>query len=225
MQVWGLRDVSLPSGAAGADAVERLRVRRAFEAALPPLADVRRHPLRCGFMIELDYEYLGSLRHIRVIPAVGSVPSYCQGAPALRSALARNVLSLAEDAFTITLRGPAAEQRNAARHSNTHYCCAASRQRLQAAWEAAEWEERAAALERRDEARLAAAQAALARRLLAVRARGAMLVLRHTDAAPPRDGARPDTRSRTAWNPAASTGAVGGPGITLRSRHICAPLM
>lgn len=58
------------------------------------------------------------------------------------------------------------------------------RQRLQAAWEAAEWEERAAALERRDEARLAAAQAALARRLLAVRARNACCVLRHANHLP-----------------------------------------
>ncbi|KAK9826790.1 hypothetical protein WJX81_000980 [Elliptochloris bilobata] len=79
--------MKIPSGARGADAVERQRARRAFQAALPPLADVRRHPLR---------------------------------------------------------------------------------QRLQAAWEAAEWEERATALEQRDEARLSAVQAALAHQTLQV---------------------------------------------------------
>lgn len=83
MQVWELRDVSLPGGAAGADAVERLRVRRAFEAALPPLADVRRHPLRCGYLLDiwmLGWGGLGSMRHTRGTLAMGSAPQWCQGA-------------------------------------------------------------------------------------------------------------------------------------------------
>ena len=46
-QVWELRKASLPLGEGGADAVERQRARRTFEAALPLLADLRRHPLRC----------------------------------------------------------------------------------------------------------------------------------------------------------------------------------
>lgn len=45
--MWELRKTSLPPGEGGADAVERQRARRAFEAALPSLADLRRHPLRC----------------------------------------------------------------------------------------------------------------------------------------------------------------------------------
>ena len=198
--------MSLPGGAAGADAVERLRTRRAFEAALPPLADVRRHPLRCGYLFEIWCWVLGwgGLGNLRLSPLIldltGSMPLYCQGAQALESAMAQCVLQMAGGACTFPSCGPAAIQRGGARQNDTRQLCAGSRQRLQAAWEAAEREERAAALERRGEAQLAAAQAALARRLLAVRARDAICVLRHAvplrcSAACPRYGARYAMRS------------------------------
>ena len=60
MQVWALRAASLSGDAAGADTVERQRVRRAFEAALPPLADMRRHPLRCGSFQGFEYRVDGA---------------------------------------------------------------------------------------------------------------------------------------------------------------------
>jgi len=106
-QVWELRgtDVAALGDAAAADAVERLRARRAFLAALPPLMDARQARLRCA-------------------------------APPRRA------------------------RRPAAPHSQ-RTLGAPRRQRLQAAWEAAEWEERGAALEARDAVRLAALQAAL----------------------------------------------------------------
>lgn len=169
--------MSLPCGAAGADAVERLRVRRAFEAALPPLADVRRHPLRCGYRIENPWYLvaggLGSLRHMRVTLAMSSVPLYCRKCSSIdkRAGIVR--APSCRRCLYDPIEGAAVKQRDAAHQSDTGQLCAGIRQRLQAAWEAAEWEERAAALERRDEARLAAAQAALARRLLAVRLRDA----------------------------------------------------